>query len=72
MIFTEPHPLLGVISLWNYPFYNFMNHRISGIFAEGGVVRSESWETHRPSSYQHLMAKKRALSYGEPDSERTP
>jgi len=38
MIFTEPHPLLGVISLWNYLFHNFMNYRISGIFAECGVV----------------------------------
>ena len=38
MIFTEPHPLLGVISLWNYPFHNFMNYRISGIFAGCGVV----------------------------------
>jgi len=38
MIFTEPYPLLGVISPWNYPFHNFMNHIISGIFAGCGVV----------------------------------
>jgi len=34
----EPYPVLGVIAPWNYPFHNFMNHIISGIFAGCGIV----------------------------------
>eukprot|EP00978_Attheya_sp_CCMP212_P002361 scaffold4850_cov50-Attheya_sp.AAC.12 len=33
-----PFGVLGVIAPWNYPFHNFINHIISGIFAGNAVV----------------------------------
>jgi len=33
-----PLGVLGIISPWNYPFHNMLNHVLSGIFSGNGVV----------------------------------
>lgn len=43
--------LLIAIAPWNYPFHNFMNHIISGIFAGNAVVGKVSEHTSWSSQY---------------------
>jgi len=33
-----PFGVLGIIAPWNYPFHNFMNHVISGLFSGNAIV----------------------------------
>eukprot|EP00009_Paramoeba_aestuarina_P003916 CAMPEP_0201523432 /NCGR_PEP_ID=MMETSP0161_2-20130828/19839_1 /ASSEMBLY_ACC=CAM_ASM_000251 /TAXON_ID=180227 /ORGANISM="Neoparamoeba aestuarina, Strain SoJaBio B1-5/56/2" /LENGTH=586 /DNA_ID=CAMNT_0047922547 /DNA_START=36 /DNA_END=1796 /DNA_ORIENTATION=+ len=51
--YLEFYPLgvIGVIAPWNYPYHNFMNHIISGIFAGNGIVVKVSEYTSWSSSY---------------------
>ena len=46
-----PLGVLGVIAPWNYPFCNFMNHILSGLFAGDAVVVKASEHTSYSSSY---------------------
>lgn len=46
-----PLGVLGVISPWNYPFHNVMNHVISGIFAGNAVVCKLSEHTSWSGKY---------------------
>jgi acyl-CoA reductase-like NAD-dependent aldehyde dehydrogenase len=46
-----PLPVLAVISPWNYPFHNFCNHIISGLFAGCAVVAKVSEHTSWSASY---------------------
>lgn len=46
-----PLGVLGVVAPWNYPFHNFMNHVISGIFAGNAVVTKVSEYSSWSSSY---------------------
>lgn len=46
-----PFGVLGVIAPWNYPFHNFMNHVISGLFSGNAVVSKVSEHTSWSASY---------------------
>ncbi len=52
---VEYHPfgVLGVISPFNYPFTNFLNHIISGLFSGNAVVCKLSEHTSWSGSYFH-------------------
>lgn len=46
-----PFGVLGVIAPWNYPFHNFLNHVISGLFAGNAVVSKVSEHTSWSADY---------------------
>lgn len=46
-----PFGVLGVIAPWNYPFHNFMNHVISGLFSGNAVVSKVSEHTSWSAGY---------------------
>jgi len=48
-----PLGVLGVISPFNYPFHNFINHIISGLFAGNSVVCKVSEHTSWSANYFH-------------------
>lgn len=62
--FVEYVPLgiVSPIAPWNYPFHNFMNHIISGIFAGNAVVGKVSEHTSWSSQYFTRIVQE-ALSY---------
>jgi len=59
-----PLGVLGVIAPWNYPFCNFMNHILSGLFSGNGVVVKVSEHTSWSSEYFVDIVKKALVVCG--------
>lgn len=67
-----PFGVLGVIAPWNYPFHNFMNHVISGIFSGNAVVSKVSEHTSWSASYFQRIVEAALLMNGhDPDLVQT-
>eukprot|EP00750_Incisomonas_marina_P031124 INCI7715.1.p1 GENE.INCI7715.1~~INCI7715.1.p1 ORF type:complete len:794 (+),score=143.16 INCI7715.1:668-3049(+) len=52
-----PFGVLGIIAPWNYPFHNFMNHVISGLFSGNAIVAKPSEFTSWSGQYFVRMVK---------------
>jgi acyl-CoA reductase-like NAD-dependent aldehyde dehydrogenase len=52
-----PLGVLGIISPFNYPFHNFINHIISGLFSGNSVVCKVSEHTSWSADYFHRFVK---------------
>jgi acyl-CoA reductase-like NAD-dependent aldehyde dehydrogenase len=46
-----PFGVLGIIAPWNYPFHNFMNHVVSGLFSGNALVCKPSEFTSWSGAY---------------------
>ena len=64
----EPYPVLGIIAPWNYPFHNFMNHIISGIFAGCGVVvKVSEYSSYSAAYFVNIVKEALSVNGFNPD-----
>lgn len=53
-----PYGVIGAIAPWNYPFHNWINHIISGLFSGNAVVGKVSEHTSWSADYFGRIVKK--------------
>ena len=64
----EPYSVLGVIAPWNYPFHNFMNHIISGIFAGCAVVvKVSEYSSYSAKYFVNIVKEALSVNGFDPD-----